>query len=362
MARHHAGSFFFYRKGIRLHSSGAFIQGLFTSMDIIAQMALLVLTGFLLVRKNWLSSGTLTDLTGFLIDVVIPCAFILAMARSFTLELLKTAALLPLISGCWIALTWLLGTLFFKFFPGDSPGRDRSVTGMMMISNSLYLPLPVILAVTPPDVHDQAIVFISVISLPSIIFMWTVGVKLLGNTAELPAKLRLKRVLNPPILSFFAGILLSFIPGFREAASGQQGAFPPLKTLFSAMNWLSMLLSPLAMLILGGMIASGRSTNRGKSSTTGVRLRYLVPLITGRLLLIPGVVYLLIRYGDLELSPLSATILLLVAAAPPATNHALIARKYDGEWEMVASLQLAVHAVAVITLPLWLTIGLSFTQ
>jgi predicted permease len=106
------------------------------------------------------------------------------------------------------------------------------------------------------------------------------------------------------------------------------------------------------MIILGGLIASGRREGR-------VPLRYLLPLAAVRLVMVPAGVYLLVRSGLTGLPTLAATVLILVAAAPPATNHALIARRYEGDWELVSSLQLSLHALALVTLPLWLSAGLA---
>jgi len=61
----------------------------------------------------------------------------------------------------------------------------------------------------------------------------------------------------------------------------------------------------------------------------------------------------------ISVPPLAATVLILVSAAPPATNHALIARRYGGRWKLVSGLQLAVHLAALLTLPLWLSFALS---
>ena len=333
--------------------SGTTLQGLWTSLDIIGQMALLVLAGFIMVRRHWIKDQTLSDLTRFLIDAVIPCAFILALTRSFTMELLRQGMVLALISAGWILLSWSFGKGLFRFFPGKSPAKDNSVTAMMMISNSLYLPLPVILAVTPEYLHDQAVVYISIVSLPSILFMWTWGVKLLSGPVNLTPSEKLKKVFNPPIVSFFIGILASLIPGVRESARAESGGIAPLVTLFSTMDYLSRMLSPMAMIILGGMIASAAGSRR-------IPLRYLLPLAAVRLVLVPAVVFLLLRSGITGLPPLAATVLVLVAAAPPATNHALIARRYHGEWELVSSLQLVIHLIALFTLPLWLSAGLGF--
>jgi malate permease and related proteins len=330
----------------------AFLEGLYTSLDIIGQMALLVLLGFILVRRGWIGSHTLSDITRFLIDAVIPAAFILAMTRSFSFRLLEQGAVLALVAAGWIVFSYVFGTLWFKLFPGGTASRQRAVTAMMMVSNTLYLPLPVILAVTPPELHDQAIVYISLIVVPSSMAMWTACVLLLAGFGSPAPRERLKLILNPPLLSLAAGILLSAVPCARAAARLEPGAFPPLVTLFQAAGYLSQLLSPVAMLVLGGMIAGvkGRGT---------ARLQEYGPLLSVRLLVVPAVVFALLRWVLPELPPPAGAVLLLAAAAPPATNHALIARRYGGEWELVSSVQLIVHLAALLTLPVWLALGLS---
>lgn len=330
--------------------SGSFLEGLYTSFDVIGQMALLVLLGFVMVRRNWIRDETLSDLVRFLVDVVIPCTFVLAMARSFSIDILKEGLVLVLFSTSWIVLSWAAGTLLYRILPGGDPRSDRSVVAMMMISNSIYLPLPVILAVTPEHMHDQAVMYISMVSFPSIVFMWTLGVKLLGNAAALSAGDRLKRVFNPPIVSFLFGIAISFLPGVRESARGLEGGIAPIETLMSVLEFVSRMLSPLAMIILGGMIAGVGGIRRTPS-------RYVVPLVLLRLLAVPAAVYAVA--ANLSIEPLAATILLLVSAAPPATNHALIARRYGGKWKLVSALQLAVHLAALLTLPLWLSLALN---
>lgn len=330
--------------------SGSFMEGLYTSFDIIGQMALLVVLGFLMVRRKWIREETLSDLVRFLVDVVIPCTFVLAMARSFSVDILEEGLVLILFSSAWIILSWAGGSLLYRILPGGDPQADRSVVAMMMISNSIYLPLPVILAVTPGAMHDKAVMYISMISFPSILFMWTVGVKLLGSDAALTTGDRLKRVFNPPIVSFLFGIALSFIPGVRESARGLDGGIAPVETIMSVMEFLSRMLSPMAMIILGGMIA-------GVGSIRKTPVRYVVPLILLRLLLVPAAVWAVA--SNVSIHPLAATVLILVSAAPPATNHALIARRYGGKWKLVSALQLAVHLAALLTLPLWLSLALN---
>ncbi len=331
--------------------TGVFASGLITSFDIIGQMAILVLSGYLMVRWKWISSQSLSDLTRILINIVIPCSFILAMARSLDFTIFRQGMTLAMVATGWIIASWAFGIIWFRVFPGGSVSRQNSVTAMTMISNSIYLPIPVLLAVMPSELHDQIIVYISITALPSTVFMWTAGVLLLSGSSRPETSERLKLMFNPPVVSLFVGILLTFVPGVRSAALGDPGAFLPLKTVFSVMGYLAGILSPLAMIILGGMIASSRRTER-------LRLRYIMPLIMVRLIVAPAAVYLLVKTGVLNLPALAYTILIVVAAAPPATNHVLIARRYNGEWELVSSLQLIVHIAALVTLPLWLSLAL----
>ncbi len=328
-----------------------FLEGLTLSADIIGQMGILVLAGYILVRRRWISQDTLTDLTRLLIDIIIPSAFILSMARSLSGELLGDGLTLALIGAIWIVFAYTLGTLFFRLAPGPSAPKNRAVTAMMMIQNGIYLPLPVILAVTPPAMRDQATVYISIAAIPSIGLMWTLGVLLLSGRHTPGFREQLRLMFNPPLIALLAGIAVAFIPGIPEAARGVEGSFRPLRMLFSVMGFLSQMLSPMAMLILGGFIAGSRRTER-------CAMRHVLPLIIVRLFLIPGLVYLLIRSGRIDLPPLALTALLLIASAPSATNASLIARRYDGEWEFVASMQLIIHAVALFTVPVWLSLGL----
>jgi len=158
-------------------------------------------------------------------------------------------------------------------------------------------------------------------------------------------------VINPPLIALVSGAILSHVPGLSEAAKGDPSSWMVLRMLFSAMNFVGQILSPLAMILLGAFIAS--------SSMAGIiKFRHVMPIIGIRLMAVPAIILLLLSMDYLKLPALASVILMLEAAAPPATNHSIIARRYDGKWELVSSLQLVVHAVALITLPLWLSVAL----
>lgn len=330
-----------------------FLNSLSISSAAVLQMALVALLGYLFVKRNWLKQATLSDITRLLIDGIVPCTFMVSMTRGLNAQMFKHSYLIPITVLVWILCAYLLCRLWFWRLPADKASEDRAATAMTIVHNSLYLPLPVALAVTPQAVHDEITIYIAMATFPSMVIQWTLGVNLLSGLASPSLKERVRLVVNLPLIGFFLGIGFSMLPGFPEAAQGSAEASFIVKLIFSAMSFVGTALSPLAMIMLGAFIAS--TSLRGK-----IKARHVIPLIGIKLLGIPFVIVLLLRSHMVSVPTLGALVLILEAGAPPATNHSLVARRYNGEWELVSSLQLVVHAVAMISLPLWLALALKF--
>ncbi len=315
-------------------------------------MGLVVLLGYFFVRWKWLDQHTLTHLTRILIDGIVPCAFIVAMVRGLNRSVFGVGATLMLLVSSWTLGAYVLCMLLYHLFPSTRRSEDRAVTAMTMIQNGIYLPLPVILAIVPPEQQDTATVYLAMAIIPLILLQWTLGVTLHSGKQAPDTRERIKNIFNPPLISLVVGAGLSFVPGFPEAALGDPTASLVLRMIFSAMQFVGQALTPLAMIMLGAFIGSSHALGR-------IRLRHLTPLIMIRLIAVPGTVLALMVSGWINLPAPAGIILAVEAAAPPATNHSLIARRYHGEWELVSSLQLVVHVAALITLPIWIALALN---
>ena len=332
--------------------SGNFIYGLNISFQIIGQMGVVVLAGYLMVKYRWLSQTALDNLTKILIDGIVPCVFIVSMVRGLNRQVLTEGAPIIIVVFLWMIIPFLVCKSAYSLIPNNNPREDDAAIAMTMIQNGIYLPLPVALAMVSSTMADEAAIYVSMAVFPSLMIQWTLGINLLAGMEAPSWKKRLKFLINPPLLALLTGAILSLVPGMKEAAHSDPSASLLLKILFSSMDFIGEALSPLAMIMLGAFIGSSSMKGRFK-------IRHLMPLIGFRLLLVPAMVVFAFRLNWLTMPALASFVLVIESAAPPATNHAIVARRYHGEWELVASLQLVVHAVALVTLPLWMSLAIS---
>lgn len=323
-------------------------------MEAMGKLFLVALAGFISIRLRFLSDEGLSGLTRLMIDVVVPAMLCHAMVRGFSMETFREASPLILGPALYIPLTVFLLLAIFRFLPGGSPGTDRTIAAMSALPNSFYVPLPLALAVTAPDQHILVGVLIGVGVFAINPFQWTLGTWLvMGDQGSGKREWRQSLMLtfNGPVLGVVLGALLALIPGFAEAARGEPESFAPLRMVFGAMGVVAQAMPPLAMIIVGALIAQCRIRH-------AFALRGLVPVLLFRFLLVPGIIVLLLMWNVIPADPITAFVLLLVAAAPPAMNLALAARRYGGDWETISGVQLLSSLVALVVLPIWMTIGL----
>lgn len=330
-----------------------FFETTLLSFEAIGGLFLVALTGFLFVRRGWMSDKGLSDLSRFMIDVIVPCALSISMIKGFDwgkMDDIKPMLILP---PLYILLTVGLTLLGLRMFPGGHGSADRAVAALAAIPNSFYVPFPLALAVTPPEHHAMVGVLLGAGVIAINPLQWSLGTVLVTGNHGLGKRGKreiLKKSINGPVIGVIGGIILSFVPGFSQAAHGDPEAFLALRMVMEAMEFLGRAMSPLAMVIIGGLIAQCEFRR-------AISIRRLFPVLFFRFLFIPGISLILILTGVVP-PGLPAFTLLLVSAAPSAMNLAVVAKRYNGEWELVSGLQLVVNVFAVIALPIWMAIGL----
>lgn len=324
------------------------------SFEAIFKLFLIAFVGFVFVRKGYISDDGINGLTRLMIDVIVPCALGISMIKGFRVELLEEYSSLLLFPALWIPLSAVMALGFFRLWRGKNPAQDRAATALAAVQNSFYIPLPIVLAILHPDLHALAIVLIGISVLPVSPLQWTLGTWLVMGEKAAAArdwKMSFFHTLNLPVLGIIGGALLSLLPPFVSAAQGDPESFLPLRLVLSAMGMIGTAMGPMAMIILGALIA--RCTI-GK----GMSIRLLIPVVLIRFGIVPGIMYWLLSIGFIPAAPLLAFVLMLEAAAPSAMNLALAAKRYGGEWETISSLLLVVNLIGVLVLPFWMALGL----
>lgn len=333
-----------------------FLDALLLSLGAIGKLFLVALVGFLFVRRRIITDEMIQGLARLMIDAIVPCALSVAMIKGLNRDTLTDASPAILLPALYVPLSALVVLGFFRLSRGgNSTNSDRACAAVASIPNSIYVPLPLAMAVTPPEHQLLVGVYVGAAVLAINPLQWTLGSWLvMGERSHESRDWRnsLRQTLNGPVIGIIAGVILAFVPGFPEAARGEAGSFFPLQVLFGAMAFLGQAMAPMAMVVIGALIGQCRAREV-------MSLRRLAPILLSRFLIVPGLVWLSIVSGLVPATGLVAFVLMLTAAAPPAMNMALVARRYDGEWEIVSAMLLISNVVAVVVLPLWMSVGLS---
>lgn len=324
----------------------AFTDGLGAVFAVMATLFAISAIGFLGARSGHVDHGTVTGLTRVLVDVIVPAQLAYAMIAGLNMETLAECGTIILAMAAMSLFCLGLSWLATRIWRGGTKSQDRAIWSLSTMQNGIYLPLPLVLALTPSEMHARVTILISGAVILMFAVTWTLGVFLLR--AERSGRVRVldsvKGALNPPIVAIFVGAALAFVPPFPNAARGGD-AWMPITVVVNAAEILGSALPPLAMLVLGLLIGQSRVRSslslRTLSIVTGVRLivspvAMLVALLLGPLSWVPAIM---------------AIVLIVQAASPPATNLSIVARRYGGDWELVSSALLVTYAIALITMP-----------
>jgi predicted permease len=169
--------------------------------------------------------------------------------------------------------------------------------------------------------------------------MWSLAVSILSHGKGGPFW---KHLINLPVLSIAASGLLNLV-------NAQQ--WMPL-FLRKSMHMLGLAAIPLALLLTGGtLIDLFRQRSEGRSQFAGLSVALLA-----RLALLPALILLIARYLPMPV-PLQR-ILVLQASMPAAMLPAVLCRHYQSDSRFSLQIILATTAIGLLTIPLWIRLGL----
>jgi len=304
----------------------------------VIKLFLISLGGYLLVRLKVFSKDGVNELAKMVLYLTVPTLLFTKVFASFTPSLLLKLGVIPLGTLALVILAGALGFLGLWLLPISEKDRGPFLA-MMIFGNTGYIPIPLVMSILPEEQASQAVFYISLFLLAFSPLLWTLGVYLIGHRKT--EKMPLSRFVSPPVVGILLGILCASIPPLRFFLR-HQGAF-----LVESCNMLGTATVPLAMILIGGAIASlepGRIFN----------WPVMGGLIALRMLLFPALVIFL-----LSLVPLPAMIRFIIALeamVPPATNLIIIAKTYDSPGDLLSLSLFVTYLLSIITIPLFLLV------
>ncbi|TFG83808.1 MAG: AEC family transporter [Spirochaetales bacterium] len=298
----------------------------------------LMAAGFVAGKAGILRGEAVRGLSRFLLDFTLPALIIVSMQRPFTPDLrdqaLRVLGLSVLVYAASFPLAFAF-TALYRRAPIAEKGVHRFA---MCFSNVGFMGFPVAESV----LGRESLFMVSIYNIPFQVLAFSVGVALVRATrdgsSENPNGRRsilslssLKALLNPAILAALVGFAL-FLFSVRIP-----------EPLFSSLELLGGTTTPLAMAIIGAVLAGtklgGLLGNPRLWITTGYRLA-----------LHPFLVFLLAK--ALGLTGLELAVPVLIAAMPVAANTTILAGVYGGDAVNASGLVFVSTVLSLATIPL----------
>lgn len=292
----------------------------------ILMMFLMVLVGFCVVKFKIVSEEGIKQMSVLLIKIIVPMILISAFQRDFEVNLFIEWLIMFGVSVLLYAVQIALATILY---------RDRNVRGFaenrlcVVLPNNGFLAFPLMMSL----VGSLGIFYGSTNVIILNILQWTYGLKLLKPEEKLNAK---KMFLNPGTISVIIGLLL-FVSPYKLP-----------QPVFEAVDAIGSLNTPVAMIVLGGLIAQ---TDLKKE----VRQMCFYKLSFIKLIVLP-----LIMLPMFKFLPLSNDIKLtgfICAVTPAATAVSMLSQLFDGECRYATSAIVVMTLLSAITIPVILAIG-----
>ena len=285
-------------------------------------MFLLVLIGFLIRKQNIVETEGRKNMVDLCLYVTLPFNILNSFFVDWKWEMLISCGVILLLSVGYNAVSVFLSSVLFKKAPQD---RKKTLRYGTIVSNGGFLGNPIIEGVY----GTSGLFYASIFMIPVRIVMWSVGISvfLKGKRENI-----LKKVLTHPcIIAVYVGAILM----------GTGVVLPEF--LMKTISGLSSCNTPLSMMLVGMMLA--------EMNPRGLIDRTMLFYTGVRLIVIPGVVFLLTMFLDID--PLLRGIAVIIAGMPAPITTALLSAKYDGDETYATGMIFVTTIVSLITLPIW---------
>ena len=291
----------------------------------------LILVGFVAGKAHLVSEQASKDLSAILVEITLPASIFSSMLRELETDLLINAALLFFIGFACLALEYGAGRLLVKFFRIRKENQGLFLYNSMF-TNASFMGFPVANAIF----GSVGVFLASIVNLSLTITTFSFGIGLVRGDQESKEKFSLrKNVFTNINIAIILG-MICFLTGFR---------FPEPAENFIA--YFANVTTPMSMLVVGLNMSKGRArdlmTDRDAHLLTITRLIVMPLLLFGILKLLPLGAY-----------PLVAQMILVVFAMPVPALCLILSEKYGGNTQFAVTTIFQTTLFSIVTIPVLL--------
>ncbi len=297
-----------------------------TVVQQIFSMALMVLVGFAIYKARMISEEGLKSMSNLLMKIVTPMILVSSFQRAFSGTLMLDWTAMFVVAALTYGVQMLLAWIFYRNPKAPAFAENRM---SIVMPNNGFLAFPLMKALA----GENGIFLGSTNVIILNILLWTYGVKHLKSDEKINIK---KIILNPGVIATILGLLLFVSPVKLPTP------------VFNAIDAIGALNTPLAMIILGGLLAQ---TDLKKClSQFGF---YKISFI--KLILLPIIMMFIFK-----LLPISGNVMLvsfICSVTPVATAVGMLSQLYDGDYRYATGSIIITTVLSAVTMPIILAIG-----
>lgn len=315
------------------------------AFNAILPIILLIALGYFLRQKNFLTDEFLKVGNKFVFKVCLLCLLFINVYSIESFNDIDWSIVIFSVSA--IFLIFGLGMLYVKFFIPENKQKGV-VLQCLFRSNYAIIGLP-LAASLGGDKGLEVAAILSAFSIPIFNILAVLALSMYSNGKADYKKVLLNICKNPLIIGVVLGLVAlgirSFIP-LNESGELVFSFSKDVKFLYKAVENISKIASPLALVILGGTFNFSQTKGMLKQVVSGtVGRTIIVPLIT-----ITAAVLLSKYTGFFNFDKTVYPALIALFASPVAVSSAIMAAQMDNDGELAGQFVVWTSLVSIITI------------
>lgn len=305
------------------------------SIESIMSIILMISLGYYLAHKKWFNEEKSQLLVKIVTHIALPSYMIQNLTTTFDSEKLSKLSgglLVPILS---MLICYFIGLLISKLIKVPE-GRKGTFKTMFFVSNSIFIGLPVNLALF----GENSVPFVLLYYIANTCFFWTIGAYSIakdgdGKNIKLFSMEAVRKIFSPPLIGFLVGILLVMIdihlPSF----------------IVETLKYMGSMTTPLSMIFIGITIYS--VSFRKIKFTKDMSF-----ILVGRFIISPLIVIILIRY--IKLPIMMSSVFIIQSTMPVMTQTSIIAKSYNSDYEYAAVMTAITTIVSIVSIPIYMNL------
>lgn len=293
---------------------------------------LLILVGFFLAKKGFLTEQSQKEMTSLILYVLLPCTLIKSFDIDFSRDILNTGLKIAVTMFITYNVSYILADFIGKRYKLNLSQKDVHILSMV-IPNVGFMGYPIVNAIMGPE----GIIFAVMANMGFELFAWTIGIKTISRHSHIKNtdNIVVHLLKTPAIVAIIIGMIL-----FTTPLSVPE----PLK---STMLLLASAMSPIAMIIVGISLANSHITKLLKNK------HMYITCIT-RLVVIP--LLLLTALKTLKFYETLYYLPMILISMPTAGYATMFATKYESDSVLASELISMSTLFSLITIPVILSL------